>query len=261
MRDTSDERLRRYKADLRRFENLRRAVRRRYAETVDYGEYEPRIRKLLDTHISADEIIPLNEPVNIFDEAEFAELKAERGVGGGETKAARADAIAHATRRVISERLDEDPALYASFSEMIQEAIDAFLARRLSDAEYLRAVEEIREQVVAGRHDGAPLPLQGDDAALAYFGVIRPLLQDAGLDDDHGEQVAVDAALAVPDILERHRKVHFWDDADAQNRTLNDLDDYFFDVVRDGAGATLTADAVDELITRVMRVARSRSGA
>ena len=260
VRDTSDEKIRRYKTDLRRFENLRRAVRRRYAETVDYGEYEPKIRKLLDTHISADEVIPLNDPVNIFDEAEFAELKAEQGVDGG-TPAARADAIAHATKRVISERMDEDPALYASFSEMIQDAIDAFLARRLSDTEYLQTVAEIRERVVAGRHDGAPIRLQDDDAALAYFGVIRPVLQDVGLDSDHGEQVAIDASLAIPDILSRHDKVHFWDDADAQNRALNDLDDYFFDVVRDEAGAELSTTAIDDLIARIMSVARSRSGA
>jgi len=156
--------------------------------------------------------------------------------------------------------MDEDPALYASFSQMIQEAIDAFLARRLSDTEYLEAVADIRERVVAGRHDGAPPRLQDDDAALAYFGVIRPVLQDAGLDDDHGEQVAIDAAMAVPDILRRHDKVHFWDDADAQNRALNDLDDYFFDVVRDDAGAQLTTEAIDDLISRIMWVARSRSG-
>ncbi|MEI6725310.1 MAG: HsdR family type I site-specific deoxyribonuclease [Actinomycetes bacterium] len=260
VRDTSVEKIRAYKADLRRFENLRRSVRRRYAETVDYGEYEPKIKKLLDTHISADEVIQLNEPVNIFDEAEFEELKAERGVDAAGSKAARADAIAHATKRVIDERMDEDPALYASFSQMIQEAIDAFLARRLSDTEYLEAVADIRERVVAGRHDGAPPRLQDDDAALAYFGVIRPVLQDAGLDDDHGEQVAIDAAMAVPDILRRHDKVHFWDDADAQNRALNDLDDYFFDVVRDDAGAQLTTEAIDDLISRIMWVARSRSG-
>lgn len=261
VRDTSLEKIRAYKADLRRFENLRRSVRRRYAETVDYGEYEPKIKKLLDTHISADEVIQLNEPVNIFDEAEFEELKAERGVDGAGSQAARADAIAHATKRVIDDRMDEDPALFASFSEMIQEAIDAFLARRMSDAEYLDTVAEIREQVVAGRHDGAPIRLRGDDAAMAYFGVIRPVLQDAGLDDDHGEDVAVDAALAVPDILRRHDKVHFWDDRDAQNRALNDLDDYFFDVVRDRAGAQVTVEVIDDLISRIMRVARSRSGA
>jgi hypothetical protein len=66
--------------------------------------------------------------------------------------------------------------------------------------------------------------------------------------------------LAIPNIFKMHDKVHFWDDADAQNRVLNELDDYFFDVVRDGAGAELSTEAIDDLIARIMRVARSRSG-
>ena len=40
----------------------------RYAESIDYRDYEPKIKKLLDTHISAYEVVQLNEPVNIFDE-------------------------------------------------------------------------------------------------------------------------------------------------------------------------------------------------
>jgi type I restriction enzyme R subunit len=260
VRDTPDEKIRLYKDDLRRFENLRRSVRRRYAEMVDYGEYESRIKKLLDTHIGADQVIQLNEPVNIFDEAEFAELKADRGLSTAGSLAARADAIAHATKRVITERMEQDPALFTLFSDMIQQAIDDFLARRISEIEYMEAIAEIREKVVAGRHDGAPPELQDNDAALAYFGVIRPVLQDVGLDTDHGEHVAIDTALAIPNIFKMHDKVHFWDDADAQNRVLNELDDYFFDVVRDGAGAELSTEAIDDLIARIMRVARSRSG-
>jgi type I restriction enzyme R subunit len=204
-------------------------------------------------------VIRLNEPVNIFDDAQFAELKAERGVGDGESAGARADAIAHATKRVISERMDEDPALYTRFSEMIQRAIDDFLARRISDAQYLEAVAGVRDGVVAGRHDGAPPKLRGNDAALAYFGVIAPVLQAAGLEDEFGEDVACDAALAVQDIMVHHDKVQFWDDTDAQNRALNDIDDYLFDVVRDGCGAALTTKAIDDVVDKVMRVARSRA--
>ncbi|MDZ4063554.1 MAG: restriction endonuclease subunit R, partial [Coriobacteriia bacterium] len=55
--ETDPDRVRGYKSDLKRFEKLRQAVRFRYAESVDYREYEPRIKKLLDTHIHADEVI------------------------------------------------------------------------------------------------------------------------------------------------------------------------------------------------------------
>ncbi|MCI5209924.1 MAG: type I restriction endonuclease subunit R, partial [Candidatus Electrothrix sp. ATG2] len=69
-----------YKTDLRKFQALKASVQRRYAEAIDYRDYEPRIKKLLDTHIQANEVIQLNEPVNIFDETMFHQVKEEQGV-------------------------------------------------------------------------------------------------------------------------------------------------------------------------------------
>ena len=39
---TDEAQLNRYKNDLKRFQNLRAAVQLRYAETIDYRDYEPR---------------------------------------------------------------------------------------------------------------------------------------------------------------------------------------------------------------------------
>ena len=74
-----EEKLRRYKADLKRFQNLKASVKLRYAEAIDYRDYEPKIKKLLDTHIQASEVIQLNEPVNIFDSNLFTAVKEEQG--------------------------------------------------------------------------------------------------------------------------------------------------------------------------------------
>ncbi|MDP2181720.1 MAG: type I restriction endonuclease subunit R [Actinomycetota bacterium] len=248
-----------YKADLRRFEKLRQAVRFRFAESVDYRQYEPRIKKLLDTHIHADEVITLNEPVNIFDEAQFDELKQARGVAEGKRPAALADAIAHATKRAIAERMDEDPALYERFSEMIQRAIDDFLARRLSETEYLATVVDIRHKVVVGQHEDVPTAIENDEAAMAYFGVVRRVLDTAGKDGVDLDDVGADAALAIRKIFARNEKVRFCDDMDAQNRVRNEIDDYLYDVVGDERGVHLDPDAHDEVIECVMRVAQTRA--
>lgn len=71
LEETDEKWLVRYKSDLLRFQKLRASVRYRYAETVDYKDYEPKIKKLLDTHIQAHEVIQLNKPVNIFDDEAF----------------------------------------------------------------------------------------------------------------------------------------------------------------------------------------------
>ena len=259
IRDTDPDRVTDYKRDLKRFERLRQSVRFRYAESIDYREYEPRIKKLLDTHIRADEVIVLNEPVNIFDEAEFEQLKEAQGVAEGKSPGALADAIAHATKRVITERMDEDPALYAKFSEMIQKAIDDFLARRVSERDYLDTVVGIRKRVVVGQHDDVPPQIDGDEAAMAYFGVVRQVLTEAGAGDSEVDAIGADAAVAVREVLARNDKVRFWDDPDAQNRVRNEIDDYLYDVVRDERSVALTLKQQDEIIDKIIRVARSRS--
>ena len=154
---TPENRLKSYKADLKRFTNLKAAVKLRYAESIDYRDYEPKIQKLLDTHISADEVLKLNEPVNIFDGVAFQQVVEEQGQG--KPTAAKADMIAHATKRAITEHLDEDPAFFEKFSKLIQQAIDDYRAGRISDLEYLKQANEIKEAVVNRKVDDVPAVL------------------------------------------------------------------------------------------------------
>jgi type I restriction enzyme R subunit len=254
---TDEAKLKRYKADLKRFQSLKAAVKLRYAEAIDYRDFEPKIKKLLDTHIQANEVIQLNEPVNIFDDRMFSQVKEEQGVYGGKTTAARADAIAHATKRVITEKMDEDPAFYTQFSKLIQQAIDDFRARRLSDLDYLKRVAEIRDKVVTRQHDDIPEKLAGNEDAMAYYGVLKPFFeQQSG--QVQGEELSAETALAIQDILNRHWKVHFWDDGDAQKQAINEIDDYLYDEIRGNRGVEIGLEQMDELIERTMQVARHR---
>lgn len=254
--DVDDRQLEQYKADLRRFHKLKVSVKMRYAESIDYRDYEPKIKKLLDTHIQANEAIQLNEPVNIFDDHSFNALKEDQGVyTTKKTDGAKADAIAHATKRVITERMDEDPAFYEKFSKLIQDAIDQFRAKLISSQEYLHKVSDIREKVVTRQHDDAPANLAGNEDAMAYFGVINPVFGDGR------EEIAAETALAIQRILQPHvTMVHFWDNDDAQKMAINEIDDYLFDEVRDKKQVGLTMDQMDELIENTMRIARYRTG-
>jgi type I restriction enzyme R subunit len=254
-----ENRLRRYKADLKRFQNLKAAVKLRYAEAIDYRDYEPKIRKLLDTHIQANEAIQLNEPVNIFDDTAFTQIKEERGVYESKSTAARADAIAHATKKVIAESMGQDPAFYAKFSKLIQQAIEDFLAKRLSDLDYLHKVAEIRDKVVARQHDDAPGKLNGNEEAIAYFGVLQPFFGHGDVDEAVCEDISADTALAIQRIFQRHWKVNFWEDEDARNRVINAIDDYLFDEINNGKGVELSPEQMDALIEATLQVARSRS--
>jgi len=256
--ETPEQKLRAYKNDLKRFVNLKAAVKLRYAESVDYRDFEPRIQKLLDTHISASEVVQLNAPVNIFDEAAFQKVVEEQGAGSEKNLGAKADMIAHATRRAINERLEKDPAFYEKFSRLIQQAIDDYRAKRLSDLEYLQRVTEIKDAVVSRKGDDLPPALNGDADAAAVYGLLRPFVANHIGDVEQAQNTTAEAAMAVWNIFRRNRKVGYWDDLDAQRRTMNEIDDYLYDEVKGVRGISLSTEEMDEIIEKTMQLARHR---
>ncbi|MDZ4350533.1 MAG: type I restriction endonuclease subunit R [Xanthomonadaceae bacterium] len=256
--DTPEQKLRAYKNDLKRFVNLKAAVKLRYAESVDYRDFEPRIQKLLDTHISASEVVQLNAPVNIFDEAAFQKVVEEQGEGNEKNLGAKADMIAHATKRAINERLEQDPAFYEKFSRLIQQAIDDYRAKRLSDLDYLQRVTEIKDAVASRKGDDLPSVLNGDADAAAVYGLLRPFVASHLGDTEQAQATAAETAMAVWDIFRRNRKVGYWDDLDAQRRTMNEIDDFLYDEVKGARGIALSTDEMDEIIEKTMQLARHR---
>jgi type I restriction enzyme R subunit len=243
-----------YKSDLRRFERLRLAVKRRYQEEVSLREYEPRIRKLLDTHILAHQVLTLTPLVNIFDDEAFA-----KAVEGQASPAAKADLIASATKRTITERLEEDPAFYEPFSRLIQKAIEDFRQGRLDELDYLRTVSAIRDAVVNRKTDDLPAAVRDNPVATAFFGVALEVVRQVG---GRAESEMLDIAAAIAanalTIIERHRIVDWIGNPDVQKAMANDLDDYLFDVVKGKQGVPLTPAIMDDLIDRVMQIARHR---
>jgi len=258
--ETDEKTLSKYKVDLRKFQSLKTSVKLRYAEAIDYRDYEPKIKKLLDTHIQANEVIQLNKPVNIFDDKMFNQVKEEQGVyQTKKSTGSKADTIAHATKKVITEKMAEDPAFYEKFSKLIQQAIEDFRAKRISDLDYLGKVVDIRNKVVGKVHDDVPDQLTGKEEAMAYYGVVKPFLENYDLNESGLETIAADTAIAIYGILETHKKVHFWDDEDAQNQTVNEIDDYLYDELKTEKGIELSLDQMDEIIEKVLQVAKHRS--
>src|SRR5690606_10985870 len=165
---TPEAKLDKYKGDLRFFMKLRTSVRKRYAEVVDFKEYEARIHKLVDQHVGTGEVEKITDLVNIFDADAFAKEVEKLG-----SAASKADTIAYRTKRTMHDRMQEDPAFYRRFSEMLEDAIRAFREQRLSDAEYLRKVTEIAEKIKNRTGDDIPEPLAHRDVAKAFFGVLQ----------------------------------------------------------------------------------------
>ncbi|MBC8139612.1 MAG: type I restriction endonuclease subunit R, partial [Fibrella sp.] len=245
----------RYQGDLTRFQKLRGSVQTRYADVVDIRQFDPQIAKLLDQHVSSDSVTVLTpEPINIFD-TEAMDIALNR-MG---TDGARADAIASQMERTLTERMDEDPALYRKFSEMLRAAIQEFRDRMISGVQYLTRVTAIREEFVAGRpKDDLPERVAANDVAAAYYRLLQEYKESLLLPSDEPETIAdfvlaVDAAIRQEIVVDWHKK------QDVLNTMRANVDDVFFDFSTRGVLA-LDWAVLDKLAAEIFRVAGSRLG-
>lgn len=242
------------KRDWKQFSELKRSVQIRYQETIDIREFEPKIQKLLDDHVVAMPAETIIELVNINDADALNAVVEEAGV----SLASKADRIASATSRAITEKMDEDPTFYKQFSELLEETIRAYRERRLSEREYLSNVVDLASKVARkDRGRDVPQSIRGDEDAQALFGVLGDQLKNA---DDSPASVDMVASIALDlvGIIRSHLIVDIWSNEVAQNKLRNVIDDYFFDVLRDEMGISLPVEVLDEVESKVMRLARAR---
>lgn len=247
--DTADQKLIvRYKDELKYFVSLRAASQRRYAETIDFRQYQARIQKLLDTHVRSSEVEVVVQPVSIFDRDAF-----QREIDKLSSDRSKALTIANRTDKAIRERMDEDPAFYKRFSELLEQTIEDALQQRIDDATFLARVRELAQKVRDRGGDDLPRALDGKEVAKAYFGVLRDGLNAKDLDPNH---LAV-LAIAVDDTILKLRIVNWVQSPDQQNRMRTAIEDVLFEWAH-ARGLSLDFLVVDHLIESCIDIARVR---
>lgn len=238
----------------RSFSELRRSVRIRYQEAVDVKEFEPKIKRLLDDHVAAMPTETVIELIDIHDTGVVKSVIEETGI----SEASKADRIASATRRAITERMDLDPAFYERFSKLLDDTIKEYRQKRQSEKDYLDSVVKIGSKVARGHEErDVPAALRGNDHGMAFYGIFEGALKDP-CGEPLGDDETAEVALAVMDIIHERRIVDVWSNETAQNDMRNAIDDYFYDVLRDEKGIELTEAQMDDLLAQIMRLAEAR---
>jgi type I restriction enzyme R subunit len=236
-----------YKHDLTFFRQLRTAVKLRYAEAVAYGEYEARVRELLNDHIKATSVTILVEGLDIFDTEAF-----DAAVEALTEPRAKADTILSHAQRTITEKMDENPAFYRRLSEMIDETIQAYRDERLSELDFNQRAEAIRDLLRKGEGEALPEALAGHRDAFAYYGVLTSYLE-------HAADWMIEAALNAEGIIERHKIRDWVGNPDVENRMKRAIDDALYDFLRN-ADIVLNDERLNALIEALVMVARKRDG-
>ena len=246
---TPEDRIKTYKRDLKFFHNLRMSVKLRYAEAIDFREYEQKIRKLLDDHIDAEGVRKLTPEVEIFDAEQFDEL-----VETLSSPRARAEAILNRLKRTALERMELDPSYYRKFSKMIADTLEAIESERINELEALDLAKELQQQETEGYRQDVPQSLRKLRDAPAYYGVLNETISDGRLPED----TLADMAARVESLIESN-KIRDWDNnPDILNKMRNAIEDYLYEI-EDAQEIKFENVELDEIIEQVIDIARKRA--
>lgn len=254
-----------YKEDLKHFVSLRASVQSRFADTVDFSQYEAQIRKMMDSHIMAPEVAVITPEVSIFDQEAF-----DREVGKHGSHESKGDMIANRVAKTCHEKMEEDPVFYAKFGALVQQVIDDYRQGRLSELEYLKKAKELLATVRQGHAEDLPNALDGDDhaEARAFYGVFGEALTAQAM-----EGGGIAEATEVYDVpgkasslaleLERRIKplkiVDFLGNPDAEKSIEDVIDDFLFDA-RKSHHVSWDTGMIDRLLQRLMGIVKKQAG-
>lgn len=234
------------------FSKVRRSVKLQYCDAIDNAEYEPLMQNLLDTHLSVAGLKKITSPIDILNKDDFEKELEELG-----SLRSKADAIASRMTRSISEKRDENPAYYDSFSKRIRDALALYKEKVISEAEYLAKMRTIMEDYHAGKSTVSyPARIKTNVHAQAFFGVLTALF-----DEVEDEQITPDFVAEVSEeitkIVASHSQVDWTNNKTIHDRISQDIDDLFYKYEKE-RGLKLSFDLIDKIIDNVKTVALRR---
>lgn len=234
------------------FSKVRRSVKLQYCDAIDNAEYEPLMQNLLDTHLSVAGLKKITSPIDILNKDDFEKELEELG-----SLRSKADAIASRMTRSISEKRDENPAYYDSFSKQIRDALALYKEKVISEAEYLAKMRTIMGDYHAGRSTVSyPERIKNNVHAQAFFGVLTALF-----DEVEDERITPDFVAEVSEeitkIVASHSQVDWTNNKTIHDRISQDIDDLFYKYEKEH-GLKLSFDLIDKIIDNVKTVALRR---
>lgn len=230
------------------YQKLRATVKLRYSESIDHKEYEAKMQKLLDNYVVAKEMMRITEPVDITDSENF-----EKELEKIESKRGKADTIRTRLVRTISQKSKSDPAYYKKFSQRIEETIEEYRNRRISDSEYLEKMQSIKEDFRQG-NSGISYPSNiTTENSRAFYGVIYDRLITKMNENANIEELG-DIALVIQKEIESKVKVDWHNNKDIHNELAQYIEDTIY-TYKSRKNIDLSFDEIDLIIEEIIGIA------
>lgn len=248
----SKEERKKYQETFILFSRVRRSVKIRYGDIIDNHEYEPLMQNLLDTHLSVAGLKQITNPVDILNKEDF-----EKELNALGTLRSKADAITSRLAKSISEKRDENPAYYDSFSKRIKDALELYKEQVISEAEYLAKMRSIMEDYRSGKSTVSyPEAIKNNVHAQAFYGVLAAIFDEVQ-DDTITPDFVAEVSIEITAIIAKHSQVDWTNNKTIHDRISQDIDDLFYEYEKT-RGLILSFDIIDKVIENVKTVALRR---
>jgi type I restriction enzyme R subunit len=137
--------------EVRHYENAKAEVKLASADYIDLKAYEPAMRHLIDTYISAED----SQVISAFDDMSLVELIVERGEQAVDklpksirrNRQAVAETIENNLRKVIHDERPINPKYYENMSRLLDELIAQRRQEAIEYEKYLARIVELTRQV------------------------------------------------------------------------------------------------------------------
>jgi len=201
-----------YAKDLKQFSFVAQVARNRYRdEKLNLRDVSKKVREIVDEFLVSKGVDPKIPPTPIFDKRFELKIK-------DKTPKAKAEELKHAISDYIEKHEEEDPELYARFSEKLEK-----LLRQYHENWELLAqeLELLRAEMQQGREAEENYGLDRK-RELPFLGLLKKEVYGVG-DISELKQEQIDSLVQVTkDILERIKTdtalVDFWNNVSAQKR-------------------------------------------
>ncbi len=161
------------KIDVKYFENLRAEIKLASGDYIDLKAYEPAMRHLIDTYISAEE----SEKISAFDDLTLVQLIVERGEEAVESlpnsikknKEAVAETIENNIRRLIIDEMPTNPLYFEKMSVLLDELIKERKQEAINYKKYLEKIVALTKKITKPETSSAYPKTLNSKAKRALF--------------------------------------------------------------------------------------------
>ena len=235
-----------YKMDLKKFLEIRKTVRLKYADDADFSEHKEQLIKILDKYIDAQEAEVMTKQISINDAEAFS--KAIENLGSDKSKA---EAIAAQTQRTLTEQREKDPEFFYRFSDKITKLLEKLKEGKIADAEALHAMRGIKDQVVNKEDENIPSEIRGRKGADIFYRNLRGLIAQYNVDEETIIQIIID----IYEILKKEAIVDWYKNSEIKRIIHNKIDDYLYDEVKISKGVDIDNEVIQSLVNEIMHLA------